>query len=192
MFSLKVPTPPGHGADGAVARPCQPGLFEWWLLSYSSGSRRDGTDPNFSLQSRITQKTGQGNAPLLMFLWKSKQDVTLFFFFFFFFFLRFLFTYLESGEGNEKERKRNINVWLPLTCPQLGTWPATQACDPIWNQTSNPLVRRPAHNPLSYTSQGNSLLYFPHNLHFYKCTSQSGRSLHLCPGAKETLDTLSR
>ena len=30
----------------------------------------------------------------------------------------------ERGEG----RERNINVWLPLTCPQLGTWPTTQAC----------------------------------------------------------------
>ena len=24
----------------------------------------------------------------------------------------------------EKEREKNINVWLPLVCPQLGTWPA--------------------------------------------------------------------
>ena len=39
---------------------------------------------------------------------------------------------LESGEGSEKERrgtsmcKRNTD-WLPLTPPQPGTWPATQA-----------------------------------------------------------------
>ena len=25
-----------------------------------------------------------------------------------------------------KERERNINVWLPLPCPQLGTWPQTR------------------------------------------------------------------
>ena len=36
--------------------------------------------------------------------------------------------FLERGEGRDKERERNINAWLPLTCPTLGTWPATQAC----------------------------------------------------------------
>ena len=117
MFSLKVPTPPGHGADGAVARPCQPGLFEWWLLSYSSGSRRDGTDPNFSLQSRITQKTGQGNAPLLMFLWKSKQDVTLFFFFFFFFFKIFIYLFREWGREREREEEKHQCVVAPHVSP---------------------------------------------------------------------------
>ena len=35
---------------------------------------------------------------------------------------------LERGEGREIERERNINVWLPLTHPSLGTWPTTQAC----------------------------------------------------------------
>ena len=35
-----------------------------------------------------------------------------------------------------------------------GTWLATQACALTRNQTSNPLVRRPTHNPLSHTSQG--------------------------------------
>ena len=39
-----------------------------------------------------------------------------------------LLLFLERGKGREKERERNINVWLPLTCPLLGTWPATQAC----------------------------------------------------------------
>ena len=32
------------------------------------------------------------------------------------------------GEGREEDRERNINVWLPLVCPLLGTWPETQAC----------------------------------------------------------------
>ena len=40
----------------------------------------------------------------------------------------------------EDERQRNINVWLPVMYPLLGTWPATQACDLTGNQTSNPLV----------------------------------------------------
>ena len=30
--------------------------------------------------------------------------------------------------GREGERERNINVWLPLAYPVLGTWPTTQAC----------------------------------------------------------------
>ena len=39
----------------------------------------------------------------------------------FFLFLRF-YLFLERGEG----RERNINVWLPLTYPLLGTWPTTR------------------------------------------------------------------
>ena len=31
--------------------------------------------------------------------------------------------FLERGEGRRKERERNINVWLPLKHPLLGTWP---------------------------------------------------------------------
>ena len=46
----------------------------------------------------------------------------------FFFFLDFIYLFLESREGREKERERNINVWLPLVHPLLGTWVATQAC----------------------------------------------------------------
>ena len=49
--------------------------------------------------------------------------------------------------------ERNINVWLPLTHPLLGTWPTTQACALIGNRTGNPLVLRPALSPLSHTSQ---------------------------------------
>ena len=32
---------------------------------------------------------------------------------------------------------------LPLSHPQLGTWPTTQACAPTRNRTSDCLVRRP-------------------------------------------------
>ena len=35
-----------------------------------------------------------------------------------------------------------------------GTWPATQTCVPTRNQSSDPLVCRPALHPLSHTSQG--------------------------------------
>ena len=42
---------------------------------------------------------------------------------------------LERGDGREKESERNINVWLPLTCPLLGTWSVTQACALTGNLT---------------------------------------------------------
>ena len=50
-------------------------------------------------------------------------------------------------------------MWLPLVHPQLGTWPATQACALTGNQTGDSLVHRPALNPLSHTSQGFSVLF---------------------------------
>ena len=57
----------------------------------------------------------------------------------------------------EKERERNISVWLPLTHPLLGTWPATQAHALTGNRTGNLPVLRLALNALSHTSQGNSV-----------------------------------
>ena len=73
-----------------------------------------------------------------------------------FFFKDFIYLFLDRGEGKEKERERerNINVWLPLMHSQLGVWPATQACALTGNITHDPLVHRPALNPLSHTSQG--------------------------------------
>ena len=38
----------------------------------------------------------------------------------------------EKGREGEREREGNINVWLPLVCPLLGTWPATEACALTW------------------------------------------------------------
>ena len=49
--------------------------------------------------------------------------------------------------------------WLLLHCPQLGTWPATQACALTGNRTGNSLVRRSMLTPLSYTSQGCIYIY---------------------------------
>ena len=54
----------------------------------------------------------------------------------------------------EKERERNINAWLPLAHPLLGTWPATETCALTGNGTSDPLVRRPELSVLNHTSQG--------------------------------------
>ena len=72
-----------------------------------------------------------------------------------FFLKKILFIlFLDRGEGKEKGRGRNINVWLHLTCPLLGTWPETQACVLTGNQTGDPLVHKLVLNPLSHTSQG--------------------------------------
>ena len=64
--------------------------------------------------------------------------------------------------GREKAKERNINVWLPLKRPLLGTWPATQACALAGNQTRDPLVSRPVLRPRSHTNQGSIvLIYIP-------------------------------
>ncbi|KAF6099777.1 hypothetical protein HJG60_011514 [Phyllostomus discolor] len=69
-------------------------------------------------------------------------------------FLKRFYLFLERKEGREKQRVRNFNVWLPLICPQLGTWPATQEYALTGNPTGNPEVHMPVLNPLSHTSQG--------------------------------------
>ena len=74
---------------------------------------------------------------------------------------RFYLFIFRRGERREKERERNIKVWLPHTCPSLGTWPTTQACALTGNRTRDPLVCRYALNPLNHTSQG-SCLNFPY------------------------------
>ena len=58
-------------------------------------------------------------------------------------------------------------MWLPLMHPLLGTWPTTQACALTGNRTSDPLVLRPALNPLSYTSQGRCYLLKDLNYRFF-------------------------
>ena len=68
-------------------------------------------------------------------------------------------SFLREEKG-ERKGERKINVWLPLMCSLRGTWTATQACALTENGTSDPLVHRPAFNPLSHTSQGyNEPLY---------------------------------
>ena len=74
------------------------------------------------------------------------------------FFLSFRFYLFIFRERREGERERNINMWLSLACPLLGTWPKTQACAVTGNWTSDPLVY--VLNPLSHTSQGSNVLFF--------------------------------
>ena len=83
------------------------------------------------------------------------DSVSLILFYSFLFFSKdFIYSFWDRGGGREKERERNTDVWLPLTCPQLETWPETQACALTRNWAGNSLVCRPGHNPLSHTSQG--------------------------------------
>ena len=57
-------------------------------------------------------------------------------------------------------------VWLPLMCPPLETWPATQA----YGQTGDPLVLRPSLNPMSHTSQSKNFLFLqPSSIPVWKC-----------------------
>ena len=78
--------------------------------------------------------------------------------FIYLFFKDFILILRERGKEGERGRetsmwKRYI-YWLSLTHPQLGTWPATQACALSGNWTSDLLVHRSALNPLNQTSQG--------------------------------------
>ena len=74
------------------------------------------------------------------------------------FFKDFIYLFLERREGREKKKERNINVWLPLKHPTLGTWPTIQECALTGNRTGDLLVHRPKLNPLSYISQGHTSL----------------------------------
>ena len=60
----------------------------------------------------------------------------------------YLFIYLE--------RMTNINVWLPFTCPLLGTWPTTRAHALTGNRTGDTFGLQSVLNPLACTSQGSS------------------------------------
>ena len=82
-----------------------------------------------------------------------------------FLFISLSFFRERMGKRGRKKRRETLTCernssWLLLTCPQLGTWPATQACALTRNLTSNLSVRRLALNSLSYTSQDNSSFLF--------------------------------
>ena len=54
------------------------------------------------------------------------------------FFKDFIYLFLERGVVRDKERERNINMWLPLAHPPLGTWPTIQACALDWESNQQP------------------------------------------------------
>ena len=90
--------------------------------------------------------------------------------YFYIFLLQYFIYFFREGKGGRK-RERNINVWLLLSRPLLGTWPVTQACALTGNRTSDPLICRLALNPLSHTSQGIFL--------YVKLTMHSWNKSHL-------------
>ena len=53
------------------------------------------------------------------------------------FFKRF-YLFIFREREREGERERNINMWLPLMRPLLGTWSATQACALDWESHWRP------------------------------------------------------
>ena len=56
-------------------------------------------------------------------------------------------------------RERYINL-LPLICPQLGTWPTTQAPALTGKGTCDVLIDRLALNALSHISQGRKKIIY--------------------------------
>ena len=52
------------------------------------------------------------------------------------------FIYLFPDKGREKKWQGNITVWLPLMCPQLGFWSATQVGALTGDQNGDRLVCR--------------------------------------------------
>ena len=62
-------------------------------------------------------------------------------------------TCLGCGPGPQLGAWERQPIDVSLTHPLLGTWPATQACALTGNGTGDPLVHRPALNPLSDTNQ---------------------------------------
>ena len=72
----------------------------------------------------------------------------------------FIYSFPERGEGREKERERNINVWLPLICPLLGTWPTTLACALTGNRTEDPFGSQAGTQSTEPHQPGPKAIYF--------------------------------
>ena len=66
----------------------------------------------------------------------------------------FINLFLERGEGKEKKRVRNMNVWLPLTHPLLGSLSHNPGMCPDWESNQQPFGLQAGTQPLSHPSQG--------------------------------------
>ena len=76
-------------------------------------------------------------------------------------------------------RDRNID-WLPLVHPQTGIRPATQACAPTGNRTSNILGCRLALSPLSHAGQGQGSVLTPPPMRSGGHCGRAGRFSETC------------
>ena len=87
-------------------------------------------------------------------------NIYTYFFFLESFFIIIIFYFQTRGREGEREGEKHQCVVASCTPPTGGaTWPATQACALIGNQTGDPLVHRPVLNPLSHASQGYTDFY---------------------------------
>ena len=69
-------------------------------------------------------------------------------------FLKNFYLFTLDKEREEEGEKHQCVVASHMAPTGDLTWPATQAYALARNRTGNPLVRRPALNPLNHTSQG--------------------------------------
>ena len=76
------------------------------------------------------------------------------------YFLKNILFVLEKGKEGKREGEKH-QCAVAAHAPLVGdlTWLATQAGPLTGNQTGNPLVHRPAFNPLSHHQPGLSVLY---------------------------------
>ena len=84
--------------------------------------------------------------------------------------------YLFYFQTEQKGGRETSMCGCPSCAPTLGAQPATQACAPTGNRTSDPLVRRLALNPLNHTSQGWVNFFFLQQMVFHKFLS--GKHIH--------------
>ena len=78
---------------------------------------------------------------------------------------RFYVFILEKREGREKEKERNINVWLPLTHPILGTCHNPGICLD-WELNQRLFGLQAGTQSTEPHQPGVHIFYFPPPVHF--------------------------
>ena len=68
-------------------------------------------------------------------------------------FLKFLFIFREKGREGEREEEKHQGV-VVSHMPPTGDLACNPGMWPDWDGTSDPLVHRPALNPLIHSNQG--------------------------------------
>ena len=104
---------------------------KWWSHLNSVKVNQVKDVPNLQNKSRLFINELKWAMVWKSFNFKNLWNLIIFFQkdilkYYGFFSRSYLFIFRERGR--EGERQGNINVWLPLIHPPLGTWPTTQAC----------------------------------------------------------------